>query len=113
AHARVMREAERREDEQVLDPLVRPHRLEQGPWHRRRIMHGWARRPARIAARSDAHVACPGTARADDARRVTAIAQRETQRQVRVLAAYAAFTYPFACVPFLWFYFRDHGIGID
>ncbi|HLU37850.1 MAG TPA: MFS transporter [Planctomycetota bacterium] len=44
---------------------------------------------------------------------MTAIAQRETQRQVRVLAAYAAFTYPFACVPFLWFYFRDHGIGID
>ncbi len=32
--------------------------------------------------------------------------------QLAVLRAYAAFTYPFACVPFLYFYFDDHGIGI-
>jgi predicted MFS family arabinose efflux permease len=44
---------------------------------------------------------------------VPALAATGIDRQVRVLSAYAAFTYPFACIPFLWFYFRDHGIGID
>ncbi len=32
------------------------------------------------------------------------------RRQIRALRAFAAFTYPFACVPFLWFWFHDHGI---
>jgi MFS family permease len=30
---------------------------------------------------------------------------------LRVLRAYAVLTYPFACVPFLYFHFRDHGVG--
>ncbi len=37
----------------------------------------------------------------------------DIDRQIRVLGAYAALTYPFACIPFLWFYFQDFGIGID
>ena len=32
-------------------------------------------------------------------------------RQLRSLYAYAFFTYPFACVPFLFLFFRQHGIG--
>ncbi len=31
-------------------------------------------------------------------------------RQLRCLRAYALLTYPFACVPFLFLYFHDHGI---
>lgn len=41
------------------------------------------------------------------------LAEADVDRQVVVLRAYAAFTYPFACVPFLYFYLRDFGIGID
>lgn len=33
-------------------------------------------------------------------------------RQLRVLSWYAAFTFPFACIPFLYFYFLDHGIDL-
>ncbi|MBL9078012.1 MAG: MFS transporter [Planctomycetes bacterium] len=33
------------------------------------------------------------------------------ERQLRLLRAYALVTYPFACVPFLFLFFRDHGIG--
>lgn len=32
------------------------------------------------------------------------------ERQLRRLRAYALFTYPFACVPFLFLFFRRHGI---
>ena len=32
-------------------------------------------------------------------------------RQLRCLYAYAFFTYPFACVPFLFLFFRAHGMG--
>lgn len=32
--------------------------------------------------------------------------------QLRRLAAFAAVTYPFACVPFLYFHFRDHGVDL-
>lgn len=35
------------------------------------------------------------------------------ERQLFLLRAYAALTYPFACVPFLYFYFADHGIGLE
>lgn len=35
---------------------------------------------------------------------------RALERQIRLLRAYAALTYPFACVPFLWFWFDDLGI---
>ncbi|MDA0933103.1 MAG: MFS transporter [Planctomycetota bacterium] len=35
---------------------------------------------------------------------------RALDRQIRLLRAYAALTYPFACVPFLWFWFDDLGI---
>jgi MFS family permease len=47
--------------------------------------------------------------------RARAVAERmpsdpELIRQVRVLRAFAALTYPFACVPFLWFWFDDLGI---
>lgn len=31
---------------------------------------------------------------------------------LRALAAYAALTYPFACIPFLYFHFRDRGIDV-
>jgi MFS family permease len=31
-------------------------------------------------------------------------------RQLRLLRAYALFTYPFACVPFLFLFFRGHGM---
>jgi MFS family permease len=31
-------------------------------------------------------------------------------RQLPLLAVFAAFSYPYACVPFLWFYFVEHGI---
>ena len=34
-------------------------------------------------------------------------------RQLRLLGAYGIFTYPFACIPFLFFYFKDHGIELD
>ncbi len=36
-----------------------------------------------------------------------------TQRQLGLLRVYAAFTYPFACVPFLYFYFADHGVTLQ
>lgn len=36
----------------------------------------------------------------------------DLSRQLVVLRVYAAFTYPFACVPFLYFFFHAHGIGI-
>lgn len=32
-------------------------------------------------------------------------------RQLRLLRAYALVTYPFACVPFLFLFFRHHGMG--
>jgi predicted MFS family arabinose efflux permease len=35
---------------------------------------------------------------------------RALDRQIKLLRAYAALTYPFACVPFLWFWFDDLGI---
>ncbi len=31
-------------------------------------------------------------------------------RQLPLLAVFAAFSYPYACVPFLWFYFVEHGV---
>ncbi len=34
-------------------------------------------------------------------------------RQLGFLKVYAAFTYPFACIPFLYFYFRQHGITLS
>ncbi len=33
--------------------------------------------------------------------------------QLRLLSIYAVFTYPFVCIPFLFFFFRDHGISIQ
>ncbi len=36
----------------------------------------------------------------------------ELSRQLRLLRAYGLLTYPFACVPFLWFYFADHGVTL-
>jgi MFS family permease len=35
---------------------------------------------------------------------------RALRRQIRSLRAFAALTYPFACVPFLWFWFQEHGV---
>jgi len=35
---------------------------------------------------------------------------RELERQLRRLRAYALLTYPFACVPFLFLFFRHHGM---
>ena len=37
-------------------------------------------------------------------------AARRARGTLRVLRAYAAFTYPFACVPFLYFHYADHGV---
>ena len=37
---------------------------------------------------------------------------RDTPRTIKLLRIYGVFTYPFACVPYLYFYFADHGIGI-
>lgn len=37
---------------------------------------------------------------------------RAPHNQLRLLQLYATFTYPFACVPFLFFYFRDHGVSV-
>lgn len=37
----------------------------------------------------------------------------DERRQVRWLHAYAALTYPFVCVPFLYFHFRAHGVRIE
>ena len=34
-------------------------------------------------------------------------------RQIRLLGAYAVFTYPFACIPFLYFFFKDNGISLQ
>lgn len=34
------------------------------------------------------------------------------RRQLALLYAFAWLTYPFACIPFLYFWFRDHGIGV-
>lgn len=42
-----------------------------------------------------------------------AVAPSAVAAQLRVLSAYATLTYPFACIPFLWFYFQAFGIGID
>ena len=36
----------------------------------------------------------------------------EFDRQIRLLSAYAIFTYPFACIPFLYFFFKAHGISL-
>lgn len=36
----------------------------------------------------------------------------DLERQIRLLRAFAALTYPFACVPFLWFFFADLGITL-
>lgn len=33
-------------------------------------------------------------------------------RELRLLHAYALLTYPFVCVPFLFLYFRDHGLDV-
>lgn len=33
-----------------------------------------------------------------------------TRRQIRLLALYGLLTYPFVCVPFLYFHFRNHGV---
>jgi MFS family permease len=34
-------------------------------------------------------------------------------RQLRWLSVYAALTYPFACVPFLYLHFRAHGVTVE
>ena len=34
------------------------------------------------------------------------------ERELRWLRAYALLTYPFACVPFLFLFFRDHGLDL-
>lgn len=34
------------------------------------------------------------------------------ERQILLLRAFAVFTYPFACVPFLWFYFAAQGVTL-
>ena len=34
-------------------------------------------------------------------------------RQIRLLAAYGFFTYPFVCVPFVFFYFVTRGITLE
>lgn len=34
------------------------------------------------------------------------------ERELRLLRAFALLTYPFACVPFLYFYFRGHGLDL-
>ncbi len=33
-------------------------------------------------------------------------------RQIRLLGAHGVFTYPFACIPFLFFYFKAHGLDL-
>ncbi len=33
-------------------------------------------------------------------------------RQLVALRVYGSLTYPFACIPFLWFWFSDHGIDL-
>jgi MFS family permease len=33
-------------------------------------------------------------------------------KQIRLLGAYGILTYPFACIPFLFFYFKDFGIDL-
>ncbi|MCA8943616.1 MAG: MFS transporter [Planctomycetes bacterium] len=35
------------------------------------------------------------------------------QRQIFLLRIYAAFTFPFACIPFLYFWFAAHGISLE
>ena len=37
----------------------------------------------------------------------------DERRQLRWLMVYAALTYPFVCVPFLYFHFRDHGVLVE
>lgn len=34
-------------------------------------------------------------------------------RRTQLLGIYGVFTYPFACIPYLYFYFAEHGIGIE
>jgi len=46
-------------------------------------------------------------------RAVAELAADHVDRQVRILGAYATLTYPFASVPFLYFYLRGFGIGVD
>lgn len=41
-----------------------------------------------------------------------AAANFDLTKQLRWLGLYAVVTYPFACVPFLYFYFRDHGVDL-
>lgn len=36
----------------------------------------------------------------------------EFERQLRLLRAYAVLTYPFACVPFLFFFFSQQGLDL-
>ena len=43
---------------------------------------------------------------------IMASARTTLDRQLLLLSAYGLLTYPFACVPFLFFYFRDHGIDL-
>jgi len=38
---------------------------------------------------------------------------QDPSRTIKLLKIYGVFTYPFACVPYLYFYFADHGIGIE
>lgn len=38
--------------------------------------------------------------------------QDQLSTRWRLLKVYAVFTFPFACVPFLYFYFREHGITL-
>lgn len=37
----------------------------------------------------------------------------DERRQLRWLRVYAALTYPFVCVPFLYFHFRGHGVRVE
>ncbi len=43
----------------------------------------------------------------------TELSAEQLDRQIVLLRIYAAFTYPFACIPFLFFYFHDRGIGLQ
>ena len=40
------------------------------------------------------------------------IEKGNTARQIRLLGAYGFFTYPFVCVPFLFFFFQENGLSI-
>jgi MFS family permease len=57
-------------------------------------------------ARAGAQIVVAAAGRAGEGARLSPL-----DRQLRLLRAYALLTYPFACVPFLFLFFRRHGMG--